>query len=275
MKKGNSSVEPFGTTSLHIVDGDSYNAGDAEKNNIIGKQIESRRVQLGLSRADLRLRVSSYGLTLHRDVVRRWEIGQVIPSGYQLIALCHALDIDDGFSFFGGLPLQLNDVGQRKLEDYKRDLIATGLYAPAPIAEIEYIDMPISYLAASAGTGAFLDEGNYEYVSVPKSSVPAGAELGIRVSGDSMEPVYSDGQLVWVKLTRELFPGDVGIFTLNGEGFIKAFALQEPSEELRDAFTGMDGIVRPQPVLKSYNKKYNPICITPDAHFEIVAKVLR
>ena len=23
------------------------------------------------------------------------------------------------------------------------------------------------------------------------------------------------------------------------------------------------------------NKKYNPICITPDAHFEIVAKVLR
>ena len=35
MKKGNSSVEPFKTTSLHIVDGNSYNAGDAETKSTI------------------------------------------------------------------------------------------------------------------------------------------------------------------------------------------------------------------------------------------------
>ena len=31
------------------------------------------------------------------------------------------------------------------------------------------------------------------------SSVPAGAEFGIYVSGDSMEPRYHSGQIVWVR----------------------------------------------------------------------------
>jgi phage repressor protein C with HTH and peptisase S24 domain len=111
-------------------------------------------------------------------------------------------------------------------------------------------------------------------VSVPKSSVPKGAETGIRVSGDSMEPVYKDGQLVWARYTRELQPGDEGIFTYDGKGYIKCFGLREPPEEYRDSFTDMDGGLILQPVLKSYNKKYDPIFVTPDKHFEIVAKVL-
>lgn len=77
---------------------------------------------------------------------------------------------------------------------------------------IVYVDMPVSYLAASAGTGAFLDEGNFEMVSVPKNTIPAGAEFGIRVSGDSMMPTYCDGQIVWIQQCQTLNPGEVGIF---------------------------------------------------------------
>ena len=36
-------------------------------------------------------------------------------------------------------------------------------------------------------------------VSFPEKSVPKGADFGVRVSGDSMEPVYHDGQIVWVE----------------------------------------------------------------------------
>lgn len=59
--------------------------------------------------------------------------------------------------------------------------------------------MPVSNLAVSAGTGEFLEEGNFEMVSFPEKSVPKGADFGVRVSGDSMEPVYHDGQIVWVE----------------------------------------------------------------------------
>ena len=51
----------------------------------------------------------------------------------------------------------------------------------------------MSNLSVSAGTGAFLDEGSFEMVSFPASTVPDGADFGVRVSGDSMEPVYHDG----------------------------------------------------------------------------------
>ena len=90
-----------------------------------------------------------------------------------------------------------------------------------------------------------------------------------------MEPVYNDGQLVWVQFTKELRPGEEGIFMLDDKGYIKAFALQMPDETCREAFTDIDGVLRPQPVLKSYNKKYDPIVITPDVRFEIVGRVLR
>ena len=263
--------------NLNFIQGDRYNAETEKEQNLIGVRIEAARERLGLSRSDLRYLIGTYGVNLHRDIIRRWEIGETIPSGYQLIALSCALNLDDGISYFGGLTKELNDVGQRKVAEYRRDLVASGLYAPDPISdpiEVEYIDIPISYLPASAGTGAFLDEGNFEMVSLPKSSVPKGAKFGVKVSGDSMEPVFTDGQLVWVQPMKELRPGDEGIFTLDGKGYIKCYVLEKPDESVRDAFTDIDGVVRPQPVLRSYNKKYAPIVVTPDQRFEIIGKVL-
>ena len=221
--------------TLDFIKGDRYNADAEKERNTIGQRITEARERIGLTKTELGTLVGTYGVSTHRDLVRRWE--------------------------------------KRKVIEYRNDLIATGLYATTT-PEIEYIDMPVSYLPASAGTGAILGEDKCEWISVPKASVPAGADRGIRVSGDSMMPVYNDGQLVWIQFTKELRPGEEGVFMLNDEGFIKSFSLQEPSEEYREAFTDVDGVVRPRPVLKSYNKAYPPIVITPDIRFEIVGRVL-
>ena len=80
------------------------------------------------------------------------------------------------------------------------DFIASGRYQPTPERYGEsYIEMPVGMLAVSAGTGEFLDEGGFEMIRFPKSAVPGGADFGVRVNGDSMEPVCHDGQIVWVK----------------------------------------------------------------------------
>lgn len=221
--------------------------------------------------------LKGFGLDVGRGGVNKWENGLTVPNAYQIIALCAAMGIDEGLAYFlGSYQVPLNDEGLRKVAEYKSDLIATGKYKPAPQVRtiIRYIDMPVSYLAASAGTGNYLDEGSFEMVSFPESSVPEDAEFGIRVAGDSMEPVYHDGQIVWVQRCGRLNIGQVGIFICNGEGFIKAYSEQEPEGDAAEGFTDSYGVVRPQPVLLSYNKAYQPRVISPDTSFQIVGKVL-
>ena len=135
-----------------------------------------------------------------------------------------------------------------------------------------YLDMPVSDLPVSAGTGAFLDEGNFEMVSFPESSIPDGAEFGVRVSGDSMEPVYHDGQIVWVQQCETLRTGEVGVMIYDGQGYIKAYAEQEPDDP--EAYLGSDGVRRMQPVMVSYNKAYAPKPASPELEFRIVGRVL-
>ena len=111
-------------------------------------------------------------------------------------------------------------------------------------------------LPASAGTGEFLDGEYYEEVEAG-ADVPAAADFGIRIKGNSMEPRYADGQTVWVKKTNELDNGDIGIFFLDGDAYCK---------KLCKSFYGMS--------LISLNPKYKPIIINEDVRFEVLGKVL-
>ena len=119
-----------------------------------------------------------------------------------------------------------------------------------------------------------LDEGSFEMVSFPASTVPDGADFGVRVSGDSMEPVYHDGQIVWVKQCDRVNIGEVGIFVYDGEGYIKVYDEQEPDEEQREAFTDSYGTLYMQPVMISYNQKNAPRVISAQAGFQVVGRVL-
>lgn len=240
----------------------------AREQNLVGERIAQARRDAGLSLEALSRRLEDYAVSISYKGLSKWEKGETVPNAYQLMAVCRALDIRD---LLDAAP-ELNAAGRRKLAEYRADLVASGRYVPAA-AQIEYIDMPVYYLPVSAGTGAFLDGDGREDVSFPRASVPAGAEFGLRVSGDSMEPVYRDGQIVWVQPCGELRPGEVGIFLCDGEGYIKAYAEREPDDP--DAFADSYGGVRKQPVLISYNKKYAPRPISPETGFRIVGRVLR
>ena len=251
--------------------GHVFSIEEAREKNLVGELLGSARRDAGLSREKLSADLKRYGLEISAYGISKWEQGTRTPNTYQMIALCQVLHIHNPLDMYAE---KLNSAGLKKLADYRDDLIASGRYAPIPKApaELEYIDMPVSYLAASAGTGMFLDDGNYEIVSVPRASVPAGAVLGIRVSGDSMEPVYTDGQIVWIAQSESLHPGEVGIFAYDGDGYIKVYGEQEPEDT--EAFTDAWGNVHMQPVLISYNKKYPPRPVSPEASFQIVGRVL-
>lgn len=255
-----------------------YNAAMEKEQNYIGKRIAEARNRNAISLVEFSKLLESYGVKVSAAGLNKWELGTATPSAYQLLAISQALELDVDFSYFSsiGKKPDLNEDGLRKLADYKSDLIASGRYKPEAHTSttIRFVDMPVSNLAVSAGTGAFLDEGAFEMVGFPETMIPNGAEFGIRVSGDSMEPVYHDGQIVWVQRCDHVALGQVGIFVYDGEGYIKAYGEQEPNVSEREDFTDSYGVVHKQPVMISYNPKYAPRVISAHAGFQIVGRVL-
>ena len=84
---------------------------------------------------------------------------------------------------------------------------------------------------ASAGTGLFLDSDQYEEFEVG-DDVPAASDFGIRVSGVSMEPIYVNKQIVWVHQQDQLENGNIGIFYLNGNAYIKKYQKNKDNVQL-------------------------------------------
>lgn len=272
-KKYELHIDNSNATSVNV-----YNAAAEQSQNIIGQRIAQARNQTGISMAKFSALLEDYGVSVTAAAICKWETGKSIPSAYQLLAVAQALRMNDNLTQFIGEGIQpeLNEEGRRKVAEYKSDLIASGKYKPMPRISniIKYIDMPVSTLAVSAGTGQFLDEGNFEMISFPESTVPQGADFGLRVSGDSMEPVYHDGQIVWVQQCDSVPLGEVGIFIYDGEGYIKVYHEQEPDEANRDDFTDSYGNTHMQPVMISYNQNYAPRAISAQAGFQVVGKVL-
>lgn len=258
-----------------------YNAIQEKERNTVGKRLNQIRLDKGYTLESFSKLLSEYGVDVKRGGISKWEMGKALPSVYNLAAICHALDIPEGISYFlygEDKSSPLNKEGQRKLEEYRKDLIASGRYRPTPEMcenQIRYISKRVSCLSASAGTGSFLDDEHFEIMDFPENSVPQNADFGLRISGDSMEPVYHDGQIVWVEQREDLSAGEVGIFVYGGSGYIKVYGEQKPDASVAEYFTDSYGQVHPQPVMISYNRAYKPIPVSPLIEFRIAGRVLQ
>ncbi|WP_125767291.1 helix-turn-helix domain-containing protein [Lapidilactobacillus wuchangensis] len=112
-----------------------------------------------------------------------------------------------------------------------------------------YTDVTI-YGAASAGVGEVLMDEEHNVVSY-HGHVPA-HDYALLVNGDSMEPLFADQQIIFVKSATEAYSGQIIIGYLNGKAYVKKFWCQDNKCELI-----------------SLNPKYEPIEITKDDEFEI------
>ncbi len=147
-----------------------------------------------------------------------------------------------------------NNVCQCLQREYTRTLEARKKKASAyeldmdNTVQILFYDMPVS-----AGCGYYLDSDRAKKITLPLNSISEKADFALRISGDSMEPKYSDGDIVIVESGSKVEEGKIGIFVLNGEGYIKKF--------------GTDRLI-------SLNPAYNDIKIKPDDTFECKGVVL-
>ena len=78
-------------------------------------------------------------------------------------------------------------------------------------------------LPVSAGVGVYLDEAEAESINIPDNEKTADADYALRISGNSMEPKYRDGDILLVRNADSIDVGELGIFLLDGCGFFKVF----------------------------------------------------
>lgn len=89
--------------------------------------------------------------------------------------------------------------------------------APAATRIINYY-----YRLASAGTGQIIfDMPPTKRIEIPAIPEYRKADYAIGVNGNSMEPVYHDGDTLLVEMTDIVEIGEIGIFLVNGESFVK------------------------------------------------------
>ena len=184
-----------------------------------------------------------------------WESGDTEPRVTQAIALAHALgyrEVSDLFNESEGP--QLNHLGMNRLEEYRSLLLRSPQFRETvqPMLRV----LPVYLQPASAGTGQWLDDDLSEEMEVD-DSVPANAEFGVRLAGDSMSPRFADGQIVWARKAETAENGEIVLCVLNDQGYCKKLHWDECGVSLI-----------------SLNTKYAPISITEADEFRIMGCVV-
>lgn len=229
--------------------------------NDLGKTIAKHRKEHKIKQSELALKLEYYDIFVKPNTVSAWESGLSIPNSKQLLAICEILNIYDIYTeFVNPNPINpfrnLNEIGVAKVMDYIHLLEKSGEYKTADIIPIHILrERKVFYTTVSAGTGSFLDGEDYEIYTSP--DIPEEASFGVYVSGDSMEPRYHNEELIWIEQTEQLEDGEIGIFYLDGNAYVKKFQNNENGT-----------------YLVSLNKKYNPIPVTENNSFKIFGRVL-
>ena len=199
----------------------------------IGEVIAKHRKKLNLSQKELTILLAQCGHSVLPASISAWEKGISAPHSEVLLALCEVLKIRDVYGEFIGEnpedPLRnLNELGMQKVLDYVSLLELSPEYRKVKTEVIPFSSrvMKIALASASAGTGNFLDEENFEEVEI-NGPVPEKASLGVHLDGDSMEPRFNDGQLVWIERTDALESGEIGLFFLDGKTYFKKLVIKK------------------------------------------------
>lgn len=197
-----------------------------------GEQLRRRREELGMSRDALAER-----LGVSRSAIGNYETGVSTPKEDVLLRMFDALKIDPNYLYRGSFrhTFVCSNEEQRMVEKYRAlplsgrqaiHSVLDGMTAMQEELRQETADssvrsIPLYASPAAAGFAAPVFMEDYELIPVA-GDVPPGAELAVRIQGDSMLPWIADGAVVYVN-HDPLENGDVGIFCVDGDMLCKQY----------------------------------------------------
>jgi len=226
----------------------------------MSKTFHERRKELGLTLEEIGQQVG-----VGKSTVRKWETGMIENMKRdKIVALAKILQVspvsivDNDFTGIEELDVKPNITTlYNQLEPPRQDSVYN--YATEQLNEQQYGIMPLCetvsvYGYASAGAGEILQDESVEEINytgtIPKH------DYALYVNGDSMLPLFSDGQLIFIKKDVEPYNNQIVIANYNGDGFVKKFVKDDNSVKLI-----------------SLNKKYDDIVVNEHDEFRILGVV--
>ena len=191
-----------------------------------GDLIRDYRKKKGLSQEQL-------GMVAHvkKNAVSAWEAGRSRPDVAMIPALCKTLEMPM-YVFFG-------------LEEEKREFLFLERFSRLnannqhqilkqmeTLCEVQEAEarrtrkvIPCyrNDLSAAAGPVSYIGENQGEIIYLAEDPLTRLTDEILRVSGNSMEPTFHDGDQVLVQHTSRVREGEIGIFVNEDAGYIKEY----------------------------------------------------
>ena len=203
----------------------------------IAHALKRLRETTGLTADEVGAKLGKSGKT-----VNAWENGRGQPDAEILIKLCSIYRVNNLLAEFDEenniqkdpehLSIQenellncfreLNDIGKSRLIQYLHDISKIIDFQIGVSEKPDTIQIRHSIYKVSAGRGFDLDDrDSWEEIEIPDTPEARKADFAVTIIGDSMEPIYSDGQIVLVREQPAVDIGETGVYIVNGGGFIK------------------------------------------------------
>lgn len=186
-----------------------------------------------------------------KSTVRKWENGMIENMGRdKIVLLSKALDIspleilgmEEKPSTIDAIYNQLTPQRQTKVYDFASYQLKEQNRKPTITIKI------CGYV--SAGTGEWLEE-NQEEIEY-SGDIPQ-HDFAVRVNGDSMLPLFEDGQVIFVNGSSEARDGQIIVCRVNSDAYVKKLSGNK---------------------LVSLNKDYSDILISDTDDFKIFGVVV-
>ena len=114
----------------------------------------------------------------------------------------------------------------KEQKEHIREVEERTLQNDTHIAEIRLINY--YYRLASAGTGQIVfDMPPTEKIEIPDIPEYKTVDYAIGVNGNSMEPEFSNGDILLIEMTEDIDIGEIGIFIVDNESYVKKLGNEE------------------------------------------------
>lgn len=184
----------------------------------IAERLKVLRVRAGFEQAEL---ASQLGYKSD-STISKWESGKTLPRGRHLSKLAELLDTTTDYILYGQKSLfpqletvisQLENDRQEKVIDFAKEQLDEQTRLAKPRFEYKV------YEKLSAGGGfSYYNDGNYDSVFYEEE---LDHDFASWIFGDSMNPVYLNGEVALIKQTGFDYDGAVYAVDWDGQTYIK------------------------------------------------------
>lgn len=238
----------------------------------IGGKLKQRRIEEKISAEEL-----ANKLGVSKSTIYRYEKGEIAKVPTETLEKISKILNTSPAYFMGWSDIpnntksdivviydKLNQIRQEKVLNFASDQLAeqeqentvSSIFSKKEDDD-EYITDYVQGLVA-AGRGVFQNDNLYMEVKLKAEDVPEEYDTIAKVAGDSMEPLIKDNDLLFIKVTSQIEPNEIGVFQVNNKNFVK---------KLKRDYDG-------RWYLQSLNDKYEEIYLSENDDIRTIGEVV-